>query len=264
MNPAVASAIDGAIGAGVNMVGQFIQRGTDRRNIEAQNRANMQLAQYTYQQDKEMWNMQNLYNSPQKQMERLKMAGLNPNLVYGNGVTGNTTSSYPRFQTPNTNAKSQSAIDLMSMLGAYQDMQIKQAQLQNLQSQRRAMDMSTALKNVELTYAPLNRFNESEIKKAQASISWLKQNLSEAEFNTLFDPDKEGTGNYIPKPLLSQWINAKYNANSVMLNKYNAEIALKNMQNDLAAMNMKFMKWGSPVWTPLINAAGGIGKALIP
>lgn len=31
------------------------------------------------------WNMQNEYNSPAAQMARLKEAGLNPNLVYGNG-----------------------------------------------------------------------------------------------------------------------------------------------------------------------------------
>jgi hypothetical protein len=33
----------------------------------------------------EFWNMQNRYNTPTKQMERLKAAGLNPNLIYGSG-----------------------------------------------------------------------------------------------------------------------------------------------------------------------------------
>lgn len=53
-----------------------------------------------YQQDDanakamQSWNMMNDYNSPIKQMERLKAAGLNPLLVYGSGsVTGNVTSS---------------------------------------------------------------------------------------------------------------------------------------------------------------------------
>ena len=40
------------------------------------------------------WSLANDYNSPVSQMERLKLAGLNPNLVYGSGsVAGNTTSS---------------------------------------------------------------------------------------------------------------------------------------------------------------------------
>ncbi|UPW41458.1 DNA pilot protein [Dipodfec virus UA23Rod_1340] len=41
---------------------------------------------------RENWNMQNEYNSPAAQMERLREAGLNPNLVYGNGAN-NTNSS---------------------------------------------------------------------------------------------------------------------------------------------------------------------------
>ena len=36
---------------------------------------------------------QNVYNSPAQQMERLRQAGLNPNLVYGNGVDGNQSSA---------------------------------------------------------------------------------------------------------------------------------------------------------------------------
>ncbi len=40
------------------------------------------------------WQLANDYNHPIQQMERLKAAGLNPNLVYGSGnVAGNTTSA---------------------------------------------------------------------------------------------------------------------------------------------------------------------------
>lgn len=35
--------------------------------------------------EKEFWNMQNAYNDPAAQMQRLQNAGLNPNLVYGSG-----------------------------------------------------------------------------------------------------------------------------------------------------------------------------------
>lgn len=36
----------------------------------------------------ENWNRENAYNTPKSQMERLKAAGLNPNLVYGSGAAG--------------------------------------------------------------------------------------------------------------------------------------------------------------------------------
>ena len=37
----------------------------------------------------DMWNRNNEYNTPLAQMQRLKDAGLNPNLMYGQGTTGN-------------------------------------------------------------------------------------------------------------------------------------------------------------------------------
>lgn len=38
--------------------------------------------------NEELWAKQNEYNSPAAQMQRLKEAGLNPNLMYGQGTTG--------------------------------------------------------------------------------------------------------------------------------------------------------------------------------
>lgn len=56
--------------------------------------------QYNYQM--EMWNANNLYNSPLQQMERLREAGLNPNLVYGNGSATHTATmaSAPSVKVP--------------------------------------------------------------------------------------------------------------------------------------------------------------------
>lgn len=41
------------------------------------------------------WNLANDYNHPINQMERLKAAGLNPNLVYGSGSVAGNTSGAP-------------------------------------------------------------------------------------------------------------------------------------------------------------------------
>lgn len=59
------------------------------------NEANMELAQYNWEQQKEMWNMNNEYNKPSSQMARYLEAGLNPNLIYGSGSAsaGNSTST---------------------------------------------------------------------------------------------------------------------------------------------------------------------------
>lgn len=46
---------------------------------------NREMAQQSYEWNLEFWNQQNEYNSPYNTMQRLKAAGLNPNLIYGNG-----------------------------------------------------------------------------------------------------------------------------------------------------------------------------------
>lgn len=53
------------------------------------NRANRQLAQYSYEQQRQMIQEQNEYNSPINQMSRYKEAGLNPNLLFGQISEGN-------------------------------------------------------------------------------------------------------------------------------------------------------------------------------
>lgn len=68
-----------------------------------QNRLNREFSMEMYNRQRadalSDWAMQNEYNSPAQQMARLKGAGLNPNLVYGNGATA-TASSGVRSSNP--------------------------------------------------------------------------------------------------------------------------------------------------------------------
>lgn len=85
------------IGAGVSALGGIASGSQSYRNqkklLAQQNEYNTQAAELEYQRNLDMWNRQNVYNSPVEQMSRLKDAGLNPNLMYGNGSssTGNAT-----------------------------------------------------------------------------------------------------------------------------------------------------------------------------
>lgn len=81
------------------------------------------------------WDMQNKYNSPQQQMQRLKEAGLNPNMVYGKGTIDNQTgvvrSTDVKGWQPNA-----PKIDLAQALGPalseMADIRLKDAQTNNL------------------------------------------------------------------------------------------------------------------------------------
>lgn len=74
------------------------QHDVDMANLTLEQ--NLELADYEYQQQLEMWNRANEYNSPAQQMARLKAAGLNPNLVYGKGAQQNMASELPKYQAP--------------------------------------------------------------------------------------------------------------------------------------------------------------------
>ena len=76
------SIISGASNLGtawLNYRAQKEQNELDRKYQEFMYNKQRQDAQFD-------WNQQNQYNSPEQQMNRLRQAGLNPNLVYGKGA----------------------------------------------------------------------------------------------------------------------------------------------------------------------------------
>lgn len=89
-----------AIVGGAGLLGSALGSRSQRKTNEAQK----ELAELEFKRNKEMWQMQNKYNSPVEQMSRLRQAGLNPNLVYGSGAVGNTTSNAPNYKAPGLKA----------------------------------------------------------------------------------------------------------------------------------------------------------------
>lgn len=91
------------------------------------------------------WHMQAEYNSPLKQMERLKEAGLNPNLVYGNGADAQMSQGVRSSDSGSWNPRA-SEFPLGSIMGSYQDAQVKQAQTNNLAIQKTVLTEEAKLK----------------------------------------------------------------------------------------------------------------------
>lgn len=120
MDPITVAAIQsGASNLSGTLLGYASQKST--------NKANLKLAEYQYSKALEMWNRQNEYNLPKNQIQRLTDAGLNPNLVYGNGtVQGLISAPAPQYHAPTLQAYTN-----FGSLGAEQAvttyMQLKQA-----------------------------------------------------------------------------------------------------------------------------------------
>lgn len=141
-----------AIAAGASqLLGGLFQRQSDRLSTQDSIRANMELAKFQYSKDLEMWNRANEYNLPANQMDRFKAAGLNPNLIYGQGNLAST--QLPKFNAPTAQYNYKPIVDIPSMLSTFQDFQVKQAQIDNLKSQNKVIEENALLKDWQRSLA---------------------------------------------------------------------------------------------------------------
>lgn len=89
--------IGAIIGASASLYDSHQNRKTSKENVNKTLAAQKAEAELAYQRSVQMWNMQNMYNSPEAQMQRFTSAGLNPHLIYGQGNAGNS-SGFPEYQ----------------------------------------------------------------------------------------------------------------------------------------------------------------------
>lgn len=215
------------IGAIIGGLGSFADSVIGANAQRQANIQNMQLAKYqnnwqtaenekAYARSVEMWNMQNQYNSPTAQMSRLRQAGLNPNLVYGSGVTGNSAGSAPQYQP----AKIQRAtmepyrgwnLGLSDAASMYMAMRQNKAQVENMEAQNTLIKeqartegirqgniaMSTARSGFDLDLARELRdvsigraIAEKNLFEANAAGAWTGANHKVLQYEldrTLFD-----------------------------------------------------------------------------
>ena len=78
-------AIIGAVGG---IASGLINNGYSQANAAQAFQNQKELMRIQNQYSRENWALENAYNTPKAQMDRLRAAGLNPNLVYGNGASG--------------------------------------------------------------------------------------------------------------------------------------------------------------------------------
>lgn len=114
--PGTQNAIIGGLGS---LGGSLIQGGFNLGGMALQHKYNKEMAAIQNQYNIDMWEMQNEYNSPTAQMSRLRDAGLNPNLAYGNVSTGNASKA-PDMVAPNAPDAQQAMKDAAAALNPEQ------------------------------------------------------------------------------------------------------------------------------------------------
>ena len=153
------------------LVGQGLSLGSDLlNNVLFRKR---QIADYKRikQDNLEFWEMQNKYNSPEEQMNRLRQAGLNPNLVYGKGAD-NTASVIATSKMPEGSDRILPRLDPQAYSQAKQFAQ--QLKLQQVQTDNVLAD--TANKEVE------NALKSAQVNQTNVQTANIAQNTATSEF----------------------------------------------------------------------------------
>lgn len=129
-----------------------------------QNRQNRKEAALAFQRQRQLINEANIYNAPVNQMARLREAGLNPNLIYGNG-TGSMISA--SAGTPPAAHQE----NVMQNLGIYTSMK-------QLDMQKRQLDLQERdIKLREAQNPSIIKKNEAEADKTNSEIDVNTQSM---------------------------------------------------------------------------------------
>lgn len=160
-----------AIGAGSDTLQGHYNRQQQTSNIKRGVAENKRMAEYQWNQELDLWNKSNEYNSPKSQMARLKEAGLNPNLVYGNGIKNVGNSQLPKYNSPTADYSQVPANQTASNIGSLMD---------------RYLDQKTKAANIDATNASIKLAGTENLKKARESFHELsKQGLTQSKHRAL-------------------------------------------------------------------------------
>lgn len=184
VDPILAASIaQGTATAGTTGLGVLTQN--------AQNRKSRQFSREMYdkqfQDNLRFWNMQNEYNSPLKQMERLKLAGLNPAMLYGKSASAGQAAQIAtpdvksaQFETPDFSGFGNA---LTNSINQYFDTKIKKAQANNLNAINANKTLDNALKAIELEIKGHNKpyLKQMAAISADAARASLKKTLTDIE-----------------------------------------------------------------------------------
>lgn len=158
----------------------LLNRTTALENTKRTIKANKELAEYQYSKDLEMWERNNEYNSPALQMERLRNAGLNPNLVYGSGAVANTSGSMPKYNAPRVEYDIPTPVDIPGMIGMYQSFALNQAQIDNVNAQTAKTEADAIIQQAIAGYAPETaKYNALGVKQG------VEQQIKNLELSNL-------------------------------------------------------------------------------
>lgn len=143
------------------------------------------LQRQAFNQNVQMWEMMNQYNHPAQQMQRFREAGLNPNLIYGQGNPGNA-SSPPQYDPPKFHMSETQLLPLMQF----------------------ALNEKLAFKSMEKTDAEIGYINanterareDTNVKRTKTLSGMLSNQRQDVENNIWYYLNSTTVHNYSNVP----------------------------------------------------------------
>lgn len=185
ISPGLGTVIGGIGGAAISAIGSFFgNRSNRKQSAEAFERESKfareeRLAQQQWIE--QMYEKNNSYNSPAAQMQRLKEAGLNPDLMYSRGDVGNATAPEapqqamtPRFNVIPTNTYGQTA-----QIAA--DAGLKAAQARLADSQSKKTDTEESLLTADYLLRKARTESDIELNNSTIYVNHELGQLNHAE-----------------------------------------------------------------------------------
>lgn len=213
---------------GGNLAGSLIGGAFSLGGMALQRKYNKEMAELQNQYNIDMWNRQNEYNHPTQQMNRLKEAGLNPNLMYGQGNVGNASSA-PQLSAPN-------APDAQSAM-------------------RDASRAINPLQFIEMAIQLRKDLAEAESAEQRANILGIQGKIAGAELNALIDPlfEVDLLGNISRRKnwsatVLSDPNNKYFSPGSGLGSDYFSLLNALKAQKDIVGSNAKVISTGKTAY----------------
>lgn len=175
-----------------------------------QNTQAKKAATKAYTREVDLWRMNNEYNTPAAQVQRLKDAGLNPALIYGTGSSVATGVSKGAAHAPQASTPSRPSIDFLGALSMGQDIKMKQAQTTNIEKQneviQRKLDILDVDRDIKLHNLDYAKAHNQPVGQGEdrtligRSINWLRGNYGRSR--SLYDRDLRNPDNWIDVPIV--------------------------------------------------------------
>lgn len=177
------------IAGGASLAGQGINAASTGRSNKKSREFSREMYDRQKQDNENFWNLQNEYNHPAQQMQRLKDAGLNPALMYGGSGGASSSGQSDKISTPDVqsaqfrtpewgNAISSGATSYLNQL---YDLEIKQAQVNNVDADTTVKDKQAGLLAAQTGRSVYDL--DFETKHQDISSSARKENLRKLEID---------------------------------------------------------------------------------